>query len=139
MSAKKHRIRINEETWTYRLLPDAEYNELHGTDSQAITDLEERTIDVAERGFNLNTMIHETFHAYKSYLCLDSAEMDNSAVEEIFASFFGKNSFKILEKAVNMYKNLVVLDNAEKESVKNFLKIAKRMDELCNRNVKLLE
>lgn len=126
---KYRRIKINEDYWNYRVLSTEKYTELYGPDSAAITDMETKTIDIAENGLNLDTIIHEIFHAYKNYLCIDSAEMTNDAIEEIYASFFAKNSFKILEKASIMYEKLMPIVDKDKMKIKEFTKLLKKMDE----------
>ena len=105
--AKKYKLKINEDSWTYSCLRDSKFDELHG-DCGAITDLNENHIDFRKSQIDITTIVHEVSHAYFCYLRLSSAtdHLNLDAVEEIACEFIGADWNKILDKAYTIYANL---------------------------------
>jgi hypothetical protein len=101
------KIQINEESWTCRLWPVKTYIKLHGNDSDAITDLLDRTMDFKDDALTLENVAHEAMHAHFKYLHLDSVvnpKIDD--IEEIIASWIGSNFEKFYHRVNLIYKEL---------------------------------
>lgn len=101
------KIKIWGESWSYEKLSPAKYDQVYGNDSQAITDIINKTIHFRSTSIDMATIIHELLHAYKSYLCLDSTnEISGDDWEEIYAELFAKYGTKILDNAKVLHKSL---------------------------------
>jgi hypothetical protein len=101
------KLQVNEEMWTCQLWPAKVYEKLHGNDSNAITDIEECTIDFRDDAVTLAICGHELMHAYFKNLHLDSVVQPKiEDVEEIIASWIGANFVKFYHKANLIYSAL---------------------------------
>jgi hypothetical protein len=101
------KVQINDEMWTCKLWPVKTYVKLHGNDSDAITDMTANTMEFKDDALTIETVSHETMHAYFKYLHLDSVVNPKiEDVEEIIASWIGLNFEKFYHKVHLIFKEL---------------------------------
>jgi hypothetical protein len=103
----QYKIQINEESWICRVWPAKIYEKMHGTDSDAITDLVAKTMDFRDDALTLENVAHEAMHAHFKYLHLDSVvnpKIDD--IEEIIASWIGSNFEKFYYKVHLIFNEL---------------------------------
>ncbi len=116
--------RILGKNWKVFKLKDEDYRKI--SDGVAVTDIDKREICISAGSCNLNTIIHEVFHAYHASLCLDSTnEITGDDYEEIYAEFVAKYSVSILENSV---KILSKLEKSKNNTLLN--KVAKLLTEV---------
>lgn len=82
-------ISIKGIKWTYEAFPLKKYKSMHGTDSVALTIKGKHEMHFIQGKCDLATIRHEVYHAFVSSCCVDSAELDADAVEEIGAEIVG--------------------------------------------------
>lgn len=72
----------------------------------AYTDGDEREIHVGTQGRDIETIRHELVHAYMAEFCLNSADLDNENLEEIYADFMAKRGHELLKLADVIFKRI---------------------------------
>ncbi len=105
----KTKTSINGDRWTYRIVTTDEMAEQRddGDELAGLAVPGERTVYIEENNVNLEIILHETYHAYFSYLYLDdTTELKLNDLEEITCVFFCNKSIEILKKGKEMYKKL---------------------------------
>jgi hypothetical protein len=101
------KVIIGNDEWTCRLWRTKPYIKLYGDDSGAITSPNEFLIDFRDDELSLEVVAHELTHAYFKYLHLDSViGLDVDNLEEIVASWLGKNHLRFTEMAQTLYSQL---------------------------------
>jgi hypothetical protein len=99
-------ITINGEKWEVKVLNNKAYNKLFGTDSCAITQIQDKKIFfTVDTCLNIDTIMHEITHAYFSYLCLDSTALKLEDLEEVNCEFLAKHCGKIIATSSLVYKH----------------------------------
>ena len=89
MQPKSFNETIHGDEWKIVLLDPDKFSKVYGETTAAITLTDEKQIIFSTETINLIVVLHEIFHAYASYLCIDSAHVDSTQAEEIFAELFG--------------------------------------------------
>lgn len=103
---------VNSDKWVCFLLSNKEYEKKFGSDSQAITVVENKTIYFQPKYLNFEVINHEINHVYFSYLCLNSVDnLKIEDIEEINSEFLANNVFKLLNTSFIVYKNLRTIMN----------------------------
>lgn len=82
--------------WAARLLPEAEYERLHGDDSRAMCVLDSNIIDVNSQYANFSTVAHELGHAYIESCLVHRDHLDQEEFEELFCELIGEHSIHIV-------------------------------------------
>lgn len=103
MSPTQFRFEVLGKSWVIRLMKRKKYAKKNGKDSVAMTYRQKRRIDLSPFGRDLETITHELTHAYLTELCLDSANPDSDALEEIFCEMMAKHGPKLLEQARDLH------------------------------------
>ena len=95
-------VTIRGERWVIRVLSEDHFAEAHG-DCAAITLIPFKTIEIPKDQLTFVTVLHEVFHAYSSYLHLDSAqEIVPYQVEEIMAELFSNYGVQMIKLATDV-------------------------------------
>lgn len=108
----KIKFKVLSKDWTLRLLKKKKYKGKYGNDSVAICNVNKRRIDLGTSGHDLETIVHELVHAFLGELCLNSADMDDENIEEIFAELMAKRGKELLALADDLH-NQVALHNID--------------------------
>ena len=106
------RIRINGDMWKFKIVTAKVMAKQKESDDQfaGLCVPSEKTIYIDEDCIDSETILHELFHAYFSYLYLDdTTTLTLSDMEEILAVFFCSKAGEILKKAANVTKKLKAL------------------------------
>ena len=90
--------------WAARLLPEAEYERLHGDDSRAMCVLEDNHIDVNQQYANFSTVAHELGHAYIESCLVNRDHLEQDEFEELFCEILGEHSQEIVRQAKRILK-----------------------------------
>jgi len=99
-------ITIMGQKWKYRLMADDKYMAEHGDDSEAITVSAKRLMDFRESAIKMGVVRHEVRHAFTNELCLDSADLTASQMEEIQCTL-DQTRWESLDRAAKrIFKNL---------------------------------
>jgi hypothetical protein len=101
-------VQVKNETWHCYLWKTKQYDKKWGKDSAAITLINDKEIHFRDDyEFNPETIAHELVHAYWTTLHLDSTkEMNIDKIEEIVASFIGKNFIDFYSDTLHVYNEL---------------------------------
>lgn len=104
----KKTITILGDKWVIYLISKEQMKKLDGyTSTEAITYPQLRRIYFQDRFFTKDTVAHEVFHAYKSYLCLEAAtEMGLGSLEEIMCEMYAKYRYKMEKTTKEIYRKL---------------------------------
>ena len=106
------RVRINGDFWKFKIVT-AKFMAKQKESADAFAALcvpSERTIYVDEDCIEYDTILHELFHAYFSYLYLDdTTTLTLTDMEEILAVFFCSKAPEIIKKAKTVIKKLTEL------------------------------
>ena len=78
-------ISIKGIKWTFEAFPLKKYKSMHGSESVAITDKMKKELHFIIGKCDIHTIRHEVLHAFVSSCCIDSADLDADAIEEIGA------------------------------------------------------
>lgn len=79
-----NRVSIKGIPWSFEKINAKKYKSLYGSGSMACTlKLEHKMVFIVGK-CDLHTIIHEVTHAFISSCCLDSASLDEEAIEEVF-------------------------------------------------------
>lgn len=98
---------INGDPWTAELLPKATYEKINNKTSLACTSADDRAFEFKAGSLSMGVCIHETFHAYHSYLFLNSVhELSINDHEEIIAEFLESRIHNIIKTAEEIYNGL---------------------------------
>lgn len=101
-------ITILNKSWTIRLISKKRFKRKHG-DFHAITATHKRYIDLKPKHADLETIIHELFHAYYYELCLDSTtKLTLADQEEIFAELMAHYGRDLLDLAERIERTIQV-------------------------------
>lgn len=92
-------VLVRGEKWKIRVLSNDSFTELYGTNCAGITLLDRKLIDIPVQEVNFVTILHEIFHAYASYLHLNSANIEGHQSEEIFAELFSSYGVQMISLA----------------------------------------
>jgi hypothetical protein len=91
------RFAIKGKRWRVTLLTDRSFFK-HDQTALALCELPpDRRILLKKSQINLQNIMHEVFHAFKSECCLNSAELDSSQVEELMCDIFAEHGEEALE------------------------------------------
>jgi hypothetical protein len=92
------RFKIKGVNWSARLLPEAEYERVHGDDSRAICIFTEYCIDVNDQHCDYGTISHELGHAYIDSCLVSREHLDQDEFEELFCEIIGEHSLDIVRQ-----------------------------------------
>lgn len=106
MKTKTFTITICGERWKYRILPKPKFKQLHGDNSDAVTETKQKRMDFKPEGVCIGTVRHELFHAYASYLFLNSSNIDKDDYEEIVAEMLEYYWDRMHKQGMQMFENL---------------------------------
>ena len=121
---KTHRIKINGDTWTYKLLTKKNFDKYHSDDISedvyAVTDKEKHQLHFVDTKFANRVAIHELIHAYCKYLYTDSASISHKDYEEMIAEMMEEKILKIVDQANKISNNLQKeLNSASRKKVRS--------------------
>jgi hypothetical protein len=102
------RFEVLGKVWTLRLMKRKKYAKKNGKDSVAMTYRQKRRIDLSPFGKDLETITHEITHAYLTELCLDSANPDADALEEIFCEMMAKHGAVLISQSLELYNQILL-------------------------------
>lgn len=100
------KLRVIHKTWEARLLVHKKYKKKYGTDSCAITEMDKRRILFSNKFIDLETIVHELTHAYLHELCIARADIDATALEEVYCELMAKFGNTLLRQAKRVFKQL---------------------------------
>ena len=111
---KTFSIQIHGDAWRCQLFAEkAVFDKASDPGNVAETKREEKIIVFGPEGMTRRTAVHELFHAYCSYLFLDSTEgMERSNYEEIYAEMLDHYWDTIDRQATVIYDNMKTLEVA---------------------------
>lgn len=81
--------------YTINLLATSVYYKKNGEDSAGITDPNSKTVDICDKEYTLDTIIHELFHCFYNECVTLSANLQNDQIEEVFCEVGALNYFDI--------------------------------------------
>lgn len=84
------RVTIHNDSWKIALIKKSKFKKKHGS-GIAITELQKKKITFINGNLTLETLRHELFHAFFSYTCTGSSNMDGDQAEEVMAEWLSKN------------------------------------------------
>ena len=93
--------------WKLRVLTKRHYKKRNGAGSLGVTKGYKRRIDLHPLGVDLETIIHELYHAYMYELCASSTNMDVDDLEEFNAELLAKYGKRLLGQADLIYARIV--------------------------------
>jgi hypothetical protein len=96
-------FKVMGKKWTLKAMSKRDYREKYGKDSVAITDVNKRIIALSPKGTDLETILHEVWHAYQGEICIHSADLDEDSVEEIQAELFSKRGAEMQKLGAKLY------------------------------------
>lgn len=99
-------IKIMGDIWTVTLYSPEAYKRKHSDDSAGLTIAKLRKIELDSSELDLELVIHELVHAYKSYQYVDSAELKDDQLEEVYADLFAHHGEQIISDAKKLLKHL---------------------------------
>lgn len=103
------RRKINEDKWTIRIVTSKEMKK-HADGDKNTSGLcvsFDKTIFIRDDSVDYNTIAHELFHAYFSYLCLSSTnDIKLADAEEIAAEMFAAKGEIMVKKAKQFTREL---------------------------------
>jgi len=103
------RRRLHKDKWTIKVVSIKEMKKVNDgdPDAEGLCDIENKIIYIREDTISYNTIAHEVFHAYWSYLHLDHTNnIEVVDVEEIAASFFASEGEEMVNKSKSIFKKL---------------------------------
>lgn len=110
------RVKINGDTWKIKVVTPKEMKKQKLAD-EAFAGLcvpSEKTIYIDNESIDMQTITHELYHAYFSYLYLDDTNsLKLLDLEEITANFFCSKAAELLKKAKVVQKKLIKLQEEE--------------------------
>lgn len=112
MKNKTFTITIKGQKWKYRLLPDDVYVNKYGSDSEAITLGSFHLVVFNVSHLSLVGVRHELVHMYSDSLYLQSANISQDDMEEIYAELFSRNWDAMDSQAKQMFEKLTNRRNA---------------------------
>lgn len=104
-----HRIKINGDTWTYRLFTKKSFEKYHNDmsdEAYALVDKEKHQLHFVDTKFAKRVVIHELIHAYCKYLYTDSASISHKEYEEMIAEMMEEKILKIVEQSDTIFNIL---------------------------------
>jgi hypothetical protein len=93
--------------WQLHAYAAKKYKKRNGKGSVAITDVNQRLIELSPFGTDRESITHELWHAYLGECCVNSADLDEENFEEVCAELFSKRGYEILLLSDKIY-NLVI-------------------------------
>jgi hypothetical protein len=93
------KFKVLGKEWTIIIQENEDYAIQHGTDSLAITYLNDRIIYLSCAGNDEATIAHELVHAYCTEMCAGSMNGTYRQLEEFFAEFVSKHGKELLDLA----------------------------------------
>lgn len=105
---EKIQFKILGKDWTVLLLKKKKYKNKYGNDSVAICHTTKRRIDLGPNGRDLETIVHEMVHAYLAECCTHSADLDDDALEEIFAELMAKRGKELLALCDELHQRIAL-------------------------------
>lgn len=103
------KIKINGDTWTVKKVTAKQMAKLKISEDEfaGLCVPSEKTIYIDKDNVDMETIMHELYHGYFSYLYLDDTNtLKLLDLEEITANFFCSKAPEILKKAKNILKKL---------------------------------
>lgn len=103
------KVRINGDNWKIKVVTAKVMAKQKESDDQfaGLCVPSEKTIYLDEDSVDHQTVLHELYHAYFSYLYLDdTTTLTLSDLEEITANFFCSKAPEVLRKAKSILKRL---------------------------------
>lgn len=109
--------RINEDRWTISILSDREMKKLAGDkNTSGLCIASEKSIYIRQDSVDYQTIAHELYHAYWSYLYLSSTnDIKLDDAEEISAEFFANKGEIMVKKAKALTRDLKKLQKGKEE------------------------
>lgn len=103
------RRRLHKDKWTIKTVTVKQMKKVNdgNEDAEGLCDIAAKTIYIREDHITYDTVAHEIFHAYWSYLYLDNTNnIEVLDVEEIGATFFAAQGEEMVRKAKSIFKKL---------------------------------
>jgi hypothetical protein len=100
------RVTIRGERWQIRVFNNDLFFDRYGSECAGITLIDLKIIDLPLQEVNFVTILHEIFHAYASYLHLNSANIEGHQAEEIFAELFSSYGVQMINAATSLTEGL---------------------------------
>lgn len=126
MRKKTFKELIRGDEWIISLSPKEKFTKEHSDRIAAVTLINEKEIAFSTETINLVVVLHELFHAYASYLCMESANLDVLQAEEIFAELFGSQGPNMYKQGLRIFSTLKKLNKPENLTKKQKSKKAKK-------------
>ena len=107
--AKQNKIKIFGNTWTYRVFKRDQFKKRYPEstpETLAITYSNKNRIDFVTEGVTMRECRHEVIHAYIASLPLNSAELNEDALEEIYCELISREWNQIDSDARRIFNNL---------------------------------
>lgn len=110
----KIKFKILGRKWRLLVYTSKKFRQKRGSDHVGETDVNKRKIYLCPDGFDLETITHEVIHAHLGEMCLNSAELDGTAMEEICCELFSKRGADILALSFRMFEQVKELTGQKK-------------------------
>lgn len=110
------RIKVNGDNWKIKVVTPKEMRAQKKSDVEfaGLCVASEKTIYIDNESVEHYVILHELYHSYFSYLCLDDTnDLTLLDLEEITNNFFCTKGEEILKKAKTVYKKLKKLQEEE--------------------------
>lgn len=98
------RITVKGDAWMCNVLPASEFNALFGENNTGMTVIPDRRIYFKTDEIRWDTIAHEIYHCYFSYINTGSANLAQEDVEELNAEFISKDLMKMMYHTMIVYR-----------------------------------
>jgi hypothetical protein len=100
---KKFKYNILGEYWEIQLLKPESYIALHGDDSLAITDIDDKIVYFRTDELHYKNIVHEINHTYLESQIKERKLPEETDAEEFFCNFNGKYAKQIVEDTLEIF------------------------------------
>lgn len=100
------KINILGKPWVAKVLDGDRFNSTYGKEYAGITVLDSYELVFHADDFSEEVVVHELVHAYYTCLCVSSASLKPSQVEEVFCDLFARYHRDILRNAKIILREL---------------------------------
>jgi hypothetical protein len=99
-------VKIKGDRWKCFVYDHEDFVERFGEGMSAFTDPPRKQIFFVAEDLDMQIVRHEIFHAFTTYLCLDSVALEPEQLEEIYCEMFGKDGPKMMDLSAKILKRL---------------------------------
>lgn len=101
---KTEPLQIKGLNWHLSIQEDAQYDKVHGNESDGICIPADRHIYIRKSALNIETILHELGHAYYHSCLIYTADITVADVEEIFCEIISVHATEMVKISREIYK-----------------------------------